>query len=250
MTFGEEKPDLEELAHYGVKGMKWGIRKDRDDSGINPLQTQGSMTVDPRVPQSTKDAAKAVSSLVEQRYGFHVSAVKTMSIDPSHPDYHPDMIGYVANNPGKRDGVIHVSQKDVRKPLKDAENTGWFGEGCGNPKAFLTHESAHAIFHSEQTVKNGLLGAKVVGGNMKARDKAIKAAVKQAKRDGIPLHMLGHQISGYAGTAGNREELEAEMFSQYHWSPNPPPFIRVWGQTLHQELGVNDTPFREAVKHE
>jgi len=25
--FAEEKPSLDELAHYGVKGMKWGVRK-------------------------------------------------------------------------------------------------------------------------------------------------------------------------------------------------------------------------------
>jgi len=27
LQYGEEKPSLEELAHYGVKGMKWGKRK-------------------------------------------------------------------------------------------------------------------------------------------------------------------------------------------------------------------------------
>lgn len=29
----EEKPDLEYLAHFGVKGMKWGVRKARDKVG-------------------------------------------------------------------------------------------------------------------------------------------------------------------------------------------------------------------------
>lgn len=29
----EEKPSLQELQHYGVLGMKWGIRKDRRGSG-------------------------------------------------------------------------------------------------------------------------------------------------------------------------------------------------------------------------
>lgn len=28
--YSEEKPALEDLVHYGVKGMKWGVRKDRD----------------------------------------------------------------------------------------------------------------------------------------------------------------------------------------------------------------------------
>lgn len=235
------------LAHFGVKGMHWGVRKDRDSGGLHPLQAPGVMVVETGVPKTTAAAAKEVASLMSKKYGFHISALKTMSVDPSHPDYHPDMIGYVQNNPGQRDGVIHVAHRDVRKELKHAENTGWFGEGCGNPKAFLTHESAHAIFHSEQKVKTGLLGPKVVGGNMEARNKALKVAVKEAKRAGVPLQLLGHQVSGYAGTAGVREELEAEMFSQYHWSSDPPRFIKAWGQTLHQEMGLDPTPFREEV---
>lgn len=28
----EEKPSLDELLHYGVKGMRWGVRKDRSSS--------------------------------------------------------------------------------------------------------------------------------------------------------------------------------------------------------------------------
>lgn len=235
-----------DLAHFGVKGMKWGVRHDRERSGIHRLQTQSPMTVDAKLPQTTKVAAKEVATLMDKKYGFHISALKTMALDPSHPGYHPDMIGYVQNSPGKREGVIYVTNKDVRKPLKDAEDTGWFGEGCGNPKAFLTHESAHAIFHSSQEVKTGFLGSqKVVGGNMEARNKAIKVAVKEAKKAGIPLYALGHHVSGYAGAAGVREELEAEMFSQYHWSPNPPQFVKAWGQTLHRELGIDPTPFRE-----
>lgn len=36
---GVEKPSLEELAltHFGVKGMKWGVRKERDSSGSSEL---------------------------------------------------------------------------------------------------------------------------------------------------------------------------------------------------------------------
>ena len=30
LYFDDEKPDLEFLAHYGIKGMKWGIRRKRN----------------------------------------------------------------------------------------------------------------------------------------------------------------------------------------------------------------------------
>lgn len=33
MIVGQDKPSLEELAHHGVKGMHWGVRKERD-SGV------------------------------------------------------------------------------------------------------------------------------------------------------------------------------------------------------------------------
>lgn len=35
MTFGGEKPSLEELAHFGVKGMKWGIRRVEQPANTN-----------------------------------------------------------------------------------------------------------------------------------------------------------------------------------------------------------------------
>jgi hypothetical protein len=142
-------------------------------------------------------------------------------------------------------GVIHVATKDLDKNLKHCEHIGWLAKGCGHTKAFLTHESAHALFHTEDKVKQGFLAPKLVGSNIQARDKALKVAVKAAKKDGIPRHEFVSKVSGYAQSAGLRQELEAELFAQYHWSPNPPRFVQEWGKSLHSELGVDDTPFRE-----
>ena len=235
----------EALEHFGIKGMHWGIRKDQDPSNF---RLQGAdLTVDSRLPSSTKAAGREVASLIGERYGFRITSLN--AIAPGHEEYERGTIGYVQSTPGKMGGSIYVHQSDVRKSLKDAEEMDWFAKDCGTVRAFLTHESAHALFHADQQVKSGLLGPKVVGGNIKARDKALKAAMKEVKREGIPPHLFSSKVSGYAKADGSREELEAELFSQYHWSSNPPQFVKVWGETLHQELGIDSTPFREVVTH-
>lgn len=242
MIVGHEKPSFGDLAHHGVKGMHWGVRNN-DESGSNNSRVVAEPTVDSHLHPATQAAGKEVAALIGSRYDFHIGAVKTL--DPTVEAQNPGLMGYVLNTPGKAENTIYASRHDIRKPLKDAENTGWFAKDCGNPKAFMTHEVAHAMFHSEQQVKSGLLGAKVIGGNRKARDKALKAALKEAKREGISPSQMVSKISGYATAANSREEAEAELFSQYHWSSNPPKFVQAWGKTLHHELGIDDTPFRE-----
>lgn len=185
---------------------------------------------------------------MDRKYGFHISDLRIMDAKPGDPGWIPDMIGYVQHGVRGEGAVVFVGDKDPSRKLKSGENDGWFAKGCGNTKAFLTHESAHAIFHNEEKVVTGFLGPKTVGGHIKARDKALKAAVKQAEKDGISVYDFSSKISGYAYSAGNREEAEAEMFAQYHWGSNPPNFVKVWGETLHKEMGVDPTPFKEEVK--
>lgn len=235
----ENSPD--ELIHYGVKGMKWGVRHD-PDSGA--LRTQSGIVVEPGIHSGTKDAAVQVSGLMRDRYGLNLRNVKT--IGPGHPEY-PDTMAFVepnfnnANN-GRNEGNIFIQAQDLTGKLRVNEKNGWLAPGCGNTKALLTHESSHSLFHANQSVKVGLLGnVKVKGGNIEARDKAFRAAAKAAHRDGVSIW----STSGYASTAGVREELEGELFSRYHWGTDPPRFVEVWGQTLHKELGVDPTPFKE-----
>jgi hypothetical protein len=218
--------------------MHWGVRK--DDGGVHRLQAS-SVQIEPGIHSGTQEAAREVSSLIASRYGFEIKNVK--AIKPGNPEY-PDTLAYVEDNKtskGRNQGTIFVQGKDLTARTKHLEDIGWLGPGTGNIKAIMTHESAHSLFHADQTIGVGLLGPKLKGGNIKARDKALKVAYKAAKKEGKTLW----DTSGYAATAGVREELEGELFSQYHWSPNPPNYVKVWGQTLHQEMGVDPTPFKE-----
>jgi hypothetical protein len=236
-----DHPD-EFLVHHGVKGMKWGVRNDSKTSGFS--LRSGELEVDPTLHQSTKIAAKEVASMIQERYGFRVN--KIIGFGPDNPEFAAGTLGYVKYDPSlKNEGDIYTSKLDMRKTLKGAEEIGWYGKGSGNLYGLFTHESAHAIFHSPEKLKPGFLGPKLVGGNAEARDKALKASVKVAKKSGISLYEFSNNVSGYAGMDGMKQETEAELFSQYHWNPNPPAFVKTWGETLHREMGIDGTPFRE-----
>jgi len=243
-----EKPPLDEalLVHYGVVGMKWGIRKSDETGGVHRFQTVGPK-IDSALHKSTQVAGQDVARLMGERYGFHISELK--SFGPGHPEYERGTAAYVEHTPGKRGGVIHASQADLRKSLKYSEEIGWSAKGCGHNHGLLTHEASHALFHAEEKVQMGFFKSKVVGGNIEARDAALKVAMQDAERSGIRRNQFVTNVSGYSAASGTRQEMEAELFSQYHWSPNPPSYVKVWGETLHQQMGVDPTPFREEVKH-
>lgn len=227
-----------DLTHHGIKGMHWGVRKDEQVSGrfAGP-----GPEVDAALHESTKVAATKVAALIGDRYDFRIR--KVIAMGPGHPEYEAGTMGFVQNTgKQKAEGEILVTVDDTRPALKKCEKVKWVGKGCGTTEAFLTHEAGHAIFHSrEYYKKDGTIG----GGNIEARMKAMQAAFDQSEKDGIPERKFMSSISGYARHGANKEEVEAELFSQYHWGTNPPEFVKVWGQTLHNELGIDGTPFKE-----
>lgn len=232
------------LAHYGVKGMKWGVRKDEPSGGFALKSAPPTgVTISGNLQPFTKDAGTRVASLMRDRYGFNITELRELK--PDNPEYKAGAVGFVQSTPGTAGGTIHIRGNDYRASLKSAEKAGWFAKGTGTPEAFITHEAGHALFHAEQGVVMGFFGPKRVGGEIKARDTAIKAALKEARKSGISEAMFSTSVSGYAAYSGMREEVEAELFSQYHWGTNVPRHVQVWGETLHRELGVDGTPFRE-----
>lgn len=219
------------LEHHGIKGMRWGVRKEDSVGGFR-AETSGPK-IDPTLHASTQQSAKEVADLISNRYGFQIHEVK--NLQTSNPaEYAHGTVAFVAFTPGKSGGVIHARPNDITTQMKHENNKGWMAEGTNDVRGLLTHESAHAMFHADQSKSNP---------RQAARDKALTSLLQNYP--GLRLS----KVSGYAHASGTREELEAEMFSQYHWAKKTSPEVKLWGQTLHKELGIDPTPFKEVVKH-
>lgn len=260
MFLNQQKPPLDDalLMHYGVKGMKWGVRNERSLLGSKPVQTYETTVnakaigspikkMDKTIHTSTQDGAHQVAALLKSRYGYEITEIRAIEQTRANKNY----IAYVESSSNKNaspQGTVFVQPRDLNPDLKKIENTGWFAKDTGNVRALMTHETAHSMFHADQkVVRTGFLKSEVQGGNHVARGKAMKAAEEAAKADGIKTKHMTKKVSGYAHASLWKEEMEAEMFSSYHWRTDPPRFVKVWGETLHKELGVDDTPFRKVV---
>lgn len=231
---------MTELVHYGVKGMHWGVRKDESGGGLS-----SPAIIEPGLHKSTSEAARKVTGLVAERYGYEVKHVKVL--DSSNPDYDPHVAAHVIVDVRTKDNeqTIFVQPQNLSSQMKRMHRAGWMAPGTANQTGLLTHETGHSMLHASQSVVTDSKGKrKLVGDKVKALDKALAAAQKAAEEDGH--NILG--ISGYAHAAAVRHELEAELFSQYHWANNPPRLVKVWGETFHRELGIDPTPFKEVTK--
>ena len=89
MTYLTEKPSLDELAHFGVKGMKWGVRKASTDVGGSSKIANGLEKIKAKSQSRTNSIleARARVDVRKANYDKAETALKEMFLELSkHPD--------------------------------------------------------------------------------------------------------------------------------------------------------------------
>lgn len=257
MEFSLDKPGTPEelvLQHHGVKGMHWGIQKENITSTNSVHTIKG---LDQFTPTHAK-SIKTVSKKMNSAYGFKIDEMIPLSKKEEKRGY----IAYVgAITKGKN--VIHMdTNPKLKNTLDNLEKKGWLVNSNGHSiESNLTHESAHALFHTSST---SAWGFKVSPSRIDhMRESAWNKAKIQALKDGdVEKHtglkklikpsldtQLASKISKYAESALFIEEAEAEIFSSYHWGSNPPKFVDTFMNDIHKNLGKEVKPFSGRKMH-
>lgn len=242
------------LAHHGTKGMRWGVRKEGE---IGSSRAKGLEHFSAGQARSMQN----IASHMEKSYGYKVDEFALFTNPNEHFSETKNRI-YLAMVAPKKKGdlrnVIHVSNDPKYKAeVVRGEKMGWFPPSGGKfVEANITHETAHGLFHSNDASGKGVTKNKDV---MIAplRQKAWEKAEAQARKDGdissqdryqAHYEMAG-KISKYAHSSPFIEEHEAELFTSYHWNPNPPKFVDAFMSDIHSSMGIEVQPFSGRKVH-
>src|SRR4051812_6212022 len=111
--------------------MHWGIRNDRKPSPSGFRSQTSAITVDQSIHSKTRESAKKVSSLISDRYGFHITEVKDLKVE-NPKEYANGSAAFVKSTPGKSEGVIFVKPDNLDAEMKISQSTGFMAPGTTN----------------------------------------------------------------------------------------------------------------------
>lgn len=245
------------LEHHGTKGMKWGVTtKSPPSSGSRP-QSNSSSNVQGSNLFTNKQQVAAMNSTakkLKKAYGYEVKEFVPLTKKEEASKF----MAYVDSGTGfrsKASNRVHMMNDPVRLAmLKDLQKSGWFPPSGGhNVEGIITHEVFHSMMHVPDTTGKGFVGRLTAPQPIKPMRKSAWAKSEaQAIKDGDvvkgftkqPAQMqMAQKTSKYAHSSMYTEEHEAEMFTAYHWSPNPPKFVDVFMKDIHSSMGKEVKPF-------
>jgi hypothetical protein len=242
------------LEHHGVKGMHWGVRKQFNTSVATPSSSskvKGSEHFSKEQAASMNNIAKKMN----KAYGFKVDEFVPLTAREEG-----QYLGYVKGK-GSGSNDIHVSTNPgLKDVLVECQKAGWFAQANHDKviEACLTHEASHGMFHQVNPGDAGIIGTLRTQAPIEPmRKSAWDAAKAQGVKDGdiapntgfrritgLPLdRQISKKTSRYAGSSLFIEESEAEMFTAYHWSDNPPKFVDAFMTDIHTSMGKSVQPF-------
>lgn len=187
------------------------------------------------------DQIQQVNDLFARRYGVSFDTVEhssTYAKEEPETKIHKNAIAYVRNRFGVM--TLGLNPKISQGMFKKAEKIGLWPPGTGHVQSLMTHEFAHALLQGDGLVSLWQRDSSTLGKALKTAKEAARAANMPPPGKGIGVG----EVSTYAKE--NNREAEAELFAFYHWGGSKrPPWVVVWGETLHRELGLDPTPITE-----
>jgi hypothetical protein len=241
------------LTHHGVKGMHWGVRKQYGT--VAPTSSNTGVQGLEHFPKAQATSMNNVAKKMDKAYGFKINEYVPLTEAENHR-----YLAYVMPR-NKGTNSIHVTDHpEYKNVLVDLQNKGWFVPSSEkhSVEANITHEAAHGLFHAANVEGKGFVGSlRTPMPIAHIRDSAWKKAEAQGLKDGDIVRATGlkrlvgtsaqYQMAGklskYAKSSMFVEEHEAELFSAYHWSPNPPKFVDAFMVEVHTSMGKQVQPF-------